>query len=171
MVSFRVRATSLGEVSAQLNTVIAVFDGQVGHANTVATTVLSTWEGEDADKFAEAWEEWNATSLLVRAALTGLAAQLVSAQGSYTTVETTQQGGFVERRQAHNPVVDNTVDVGQRVDAGQDRTPIVAPAASGGGAFLAVSRGQGDAQGQGGGGKKGSGGRVAASEFTEVTDV
>jgi uncharacterized protein YukE len=122
MVQFRVRAASLGEVAAQLQTVVGVFDANVASVrSTVAGTVGVSWVGEDADAFAEGWAAWEAQAALVRTALTALAGQLTAAEGSYTANETGLTGGFGSRRQSNAGAVDDTQAVAASVLVGQER--------------------------------------------------
>jgi WXG100 family type VII secretion target len=122
MSTFRVRASSLGEVAAQLQGVIAVFDGQVSALSAkVAAVSGATWQGDDQEAFSEKWASWQQTSEMVRLSLTALAAQLVAGEGAYTTTESSIQSGFVQRRQANNVVVDAVEDVDEAVDTGLER--------------------------------------------------
>lgn len=122
MSTFRVRASSLGEVAAQLQGVIAVFDGQVAAlSGKVAAVAGATWQGDDQEAFAEKWATWQQTSEMVRLSLTALASQLVAGEGAYTTTESGIQSGFVQRRQANNVVVDAVEEVDEAVDTGLDR--------------------------------------------------
>ncbi|WP_207454269.1 WXG100 family type VII secretion target [Herbiconiux sp. SYSU D00978] len=149
MVQFRVRAASLGEVAAQLQTVVGVFDGNVASVRSaVAGTVNASWIGEDADRFAEEWAAWEAQAALVRAALTGLAAQLTAAEGSYTSTETGLSGGFASRRSANGGAVDSTAAVAASVLVGQGRADSITPpqlvGISGGAAISRTGGGQPD---------------------------
>lgn len=122
MVSFRVRAQSLGEVAAQLQGVIGVFDANVEQAASVVDSVVnSSWVGEDADKFAEYWEHWNAAAIIVRTSLTTLAVQLSTAEGSYTATESGLSGGFAGRRQSEGAAVAGSASVASRVSGGRER--------------------------------------------------
>lgn len=122
MSTFRVRASSLGEVSAQLQSAIAVFDGHVSSVTSqVAAVSGATWVGDDQESFQAKWEHWQQTADLVRMSLTTLATQLVAAEGSYTTTESGVQSGFTQRRQANQAVVDMVEDVDEAVDTGLDR--------------------------------------------------
>lgn len=95
MVEFRVRAQSLGEVAAQLQSVVTTFDAQVAEAASVVSSVSgASWQGDDADTFLEAWTEWQAGAVVVRAALTSLATKLVSAQSGYLGTEGGLSGRF-----------------------------------------------------------------------------
>lgn len=95
MVEFRVRAQSLGEVAAQLQSVVTTFDAQVAEAASVVSSVSgASWQGDDADTFVEAWTEWQAGAVVVRAALTSLATKLVSAQSGYLGTEGGLSGRF-----------------------------------------------------------------------------
>lgn len=146
MSAFRVRASSLGEVAAQLQSAIAVFDGHVSSVTSqVAAVSGATWVGDDQESFQTKWEHWQQTADLVRMSLTTLAGQLVAAEGSYTTTESGVQSGLAQRRQANQAVVDMVEEVEESVDTGLDRArtsgeaqPVVA--ASGG---LTVRTGQG----------------------------
>lgn len=101
MVQYRVRANSLGEVSTLLDSVVATFDSNLAEASaTVASVAGSTWQGADADKFVELWGQYEEGALLVRAALSGLNAQLRMAESSYVTTEVGLSGGFANRRQS-----------------------------------------------------------------------
>lgn len=136
MSTFRVRASSLGEVAAQLQSAIAVFDGHVSSVSSnVAAVSGATWVGDDQESFQTKWEHWQQTADLVRMSLTTLSAQLVAAEGSYTTTESGVQSGFTQRRQANQALVDIVEDVDESVDTGLDRartsdekTPAVAGA-------------------------------------------
>ena len=120
MVQFRVRASSLGEVAAQLQGVIGVFDGNVEQVASVVSSVAnSSWKGEDADKFVEAWEAWNASAITVRTSLTTLMMQLNAAEGSYTSTESGLSGGFSGRRQAQGGVLAGSSAVAGRVSGGR----------------------------------------------------
>lgn len=120
MVQFRVRAQSLGEVAAQLQGVIAVFDSHVEQAaSAVSNVVDATWVGEDADKFAEQWEVWSASALTLRASLTSLAVQLGTAEGSYTSNESGLQSGFAGRRQGNQGIVTGAASVSTSVAGGR----------------------------------------------------
>lgn len=147
MSTFRVRASSLGEVSAQLQSVIAVFDGHVAEVSAQVNAVSGvSWEGEDQQAFQTRWEQWQETADLVRMSLTTLSMQLLAAEGSYTQTESGIQRGFLQRKQENRTVVDNVEDVDEAVDTGLERSRTQATAetgsATGGGAFTARS-GQG----------------------------
>ncbi len=122
MSTFRVRASSLGEVAAQLTGVVAVFDGHVASVSgSVAAVSGSTWLGADQEAFAERFASWQQTTELVRMSLTTLAAQLVAAEAAYTSVESTVQSGLVRQRQANETVVEVVEEVDESVDTGLDR--------------------------------------------------
>ncbi len=146
MVMFRVRASSLGEVAAQLQTVVAVFDAHVATADgTVKGIVNASWKGEDADKFETDWSTWMEQATLVRTALTTLASQLTSGEASYVANESGLQGGMISRRQANQGAVDHTSLVYQSVEIGQDRADSIESRqrASAGAFAAAVGRGGG----------------------------
>lgn len=147
MSTFRVRASSLGEVSAQLQSVIAVFDGHVAEVSSKVHAVSGvSWEGEDQQAFAERFAQWQQTADLVRTSLTTLAMQLVSAEGAYTQTESGIQSGFAQRRQANTVLVDIVEDVDEAVDTGLDRARAgdsqTAGAALGGGVSARSGQGQ-----------------------------
>ena len=122
MSTFRVRASSLGEVAAQLQSAVAVFDGHVSSVTSkVASVSGATWAGDDQTAFQAKWEHWQQTADLVRMSLTTLAAQLVAAEGSYTTTESSVQSSLVQRRQANEAVVEQVEEVDEAVDTGLDR--------------------------------------------------
>jgi WXG100 family type VII secretion target len=151
MVSFRVRATSLGEVAANLQTVVAVFDAACNQANSsVRGVVNASWQGEDADNFDQQWTQWNATALTVRTSLVALAAQLTAAEGSYTTTESGLGSGFIQRRQANQASVDASERVSDSVEEGQDRADASESRrlAGAGGGFATVAKGGGSGQGE-----------------------
>lgn len=176
MVTFRVRAQSLGEVAAQLQGVIAVFDGNVEQAASVVDSVVgASWQGEDAEKFAEYWEQWNAAAIVVRTSLTTLAMQLTTAEASYTTTESGLSGGFAGRRQSEGGAVAGSASVASRVSGGRERAEEYAEAreeaelvsTGSTGQFIAGGSIAGRANNQGGAKAK-----AEASEFTEgETDV
>jgi WXG100 family type VII secretion target len=88
MVQFKVRAESLDEVSALMQSVIATFDSNVSTARSQVTSVVdASWRGPDADTFSQAWTEFEATTVTVRAALEGLALALQNASLAYNATE------------------------------------------------------------------------------------
>ncbi len=118
MVQYRVRANSLGEVSTLLDTVVATFDSNLAEANaTVSSVAGATWQGDDADKFVELWGQWQDGALMVRAALTGLAAQLRMAESGYISTEVGLSGGFANRRQSTASTAGGAAAMAQRVAA------------------------------------------------------
>ena len=123
MSTFRVRASSLGEVSAQLQSVIAAFDGHVSEVSARVNAVSgASWEGEDQLAFAERWSQWQQTADLVRMSLTTLSMQLVAAEGAYTQTESGLQSGFAQRRQEQTTLVGTVEEVDQSVDTGLERS-------------------------------------------------
>ena len=152
MVQFRVRAQSLGEVAAQLQGVIAVLDSHVAQAASVVSGVVdASWVGEDADKFAEQWEVWNASALTLRASLTTLAVQLGSAEASYTSNESGLQSGFSGRRQVNQGVVSGVAGVSTNVAGGRRYA-----------AEVKEARGEAQLESSGSGGSFIAGGSIAA---------
>ena len=153
MSTFRVRASSLGEVSAQLQSVIAVFDGHVAEVSAKVNSVSGvSWEGEDQQAFAERWSQWQQTADLVRMSLTTLSMQLVAAEGAYTQTESGLQSGFAQRRQEHTALVDTVEEVDEAVDTGLERArtsvkdaPVAAAMAGGVSARSGQGRGGTDA--------------------------
>ena len=152
MSTFRVRASSLGEVSAQLQSVIAAFDGHVAEVSSKVNAVSGvSWEGEDQQAFAERWSEWQQTADLVRMSLTTLSMQLVAAEGAYTQTESSLQSGFAQRRQAHTTLVDTVEEVDESVDTGLERSRTTQGTPAGGavvGGAVNARSGQGQAQQQ-----------------------
>lgn len=123
MPMFRVRASSLGEVSAQLQSLITVFDGHVAKVSAnVAAISGASWEGEDQQAFAERWLQWQQSADLVRLSLTTLSVQLSAAEGGYTQTESGLRGGIAQRRQESTVTVDSVQQVGQSVDTGLERS-------------------------------------------------
>lgn len=150
MSTFRVRASSLGEVSAQLQGVIAVFDGHVASVAAKVNAVSGvSWEGDDQRAFAERFSQWQQTADLVRLSLTTLSMQLAAAEGGYTQTESSIQGGFAQRRQENTTVVKTVEEVDEAVDTGLERARTRVKAetgkASAGGAVTARS-GQGQSR-------------------------
>jgi uncharacterized protein YukE len=120
MVQYRVRANSLGEVSTLLDSVVATFDSNLAEASaTVANVAGSTWQGADADKFVELWTQYEEGALLVRAALSGLNAQLRMAESGYVTTEVGLSGGFANRRQSTSATAAGPSVTAQRTAASQ----------------------------------------------------
>ena len=151
MSTFRVRASSLGEVSAQLQGVIAVFDGHVADVSSKVHAVSGvSWEGADQRAFDERFRQWQQTADMVRLSLTTLAAQLVAAEGSYEQTEGSIQGRFAQRRQENTTLVETVEEVDEAVDTGLERArtqvKTETASASAGGAVTARS-----GQGQSGG--------------------
>lgn len=147
MVQFRVRATSLGEVAAHLQTAVAVFDGHMASTESVVSSVVgASWEGADADAFTEQWQALRAQSDLVRLALTALAGQLVAAEGGYTSTESGLVNAGARTRQNDRVMVQSVLNVSESVEDGQAlAAAAVAPTlvtASGGAAMLRPGAGQ-----------------------------
>ncbi len=146
MVQFRVRASSLGEVAANLQSVIAVFDGHVASTSNVVGSVADvSWRGEDATAFLESWALWQQQADLVRLSLTTLAGQLVAAEAGYTTTEGGLVNASTRERQEDRVVVANVAAVHENVEDGLEYAAgVVAPTLvgiSGGGAATRVGRG------------------------------
>lgn len=156
MSTFRVRASSLGEVSAQLQSLVAVFDGHVSQVTAQVNAVSGvSWEGEDQQAFAERFSQWQQTADLVRMSLTTLSMQLVAAEGAYTQQESGVQGRMAQRRQEHTVLVDTVQEVDESVDTGLERarsSGTDAKAGVSGGGSLGARSGQGQRPGGGGGG-------------------
>lgn len=126
MTTFRVRALALGEVSANLQTVLTVFDGNVAEFSRVVSTVSGvSWEGEDQQKFVELFEQWKLSADGVRVALTQLAAQLAAAEQAYTQTETSMRSALVSGRQAQHGMVDEVREVDAVIDTGLERVRAV----------------------------------------------
>jgi uncharacterized protein YukE len=141
MSTFRVRAASLGEVSAQLNGVLAVFDAHVAEVTSAASSVAgASWTGEDTDAFQESWTQWQQTSVAVRGALTALSVALAAADGAYTTTESSINSDVVRKRQADRGMAEDAEDVLESVEAGQDAVLKAQQAAAGGPAAGLTSR-------------------------------
>ncbi|GMA27243.1 WXG100 family type VII secretion target [Arenivirga flava] len=119
MVQFRVRAQSLGEVAGHLQTAIAVFDGHVAQVDGVVGGVVQTsWRGEDADKFAEYWQQWHAQADAVRLSLSTLATLLAAAEGTYTTTESSLTAASTRERQEDRVVIETVGEVAESVELG-----------------------------------------------------
>ena len=150
MSTFRVRASSLGEVSAQLQSVIAVFDA---HVATVASKVNgisgASWAGEDQQAFQQQWETWQESSELVRMSLTTLSAQLLQAEGGYSITESGVSGSVNQTRQAQVQSVGNVQEVDESVETGLDRARTTEGSENGSAqvAYMNVRTGQGAQQG------------------------
>ncbi len=147
MVQFRVRASSLGEVAAHLQTAVAVFDGHMASTQSVVSSVVgASWEGADADAFTEQWQALRAQSDLVRLALTTLAGQLVAAEGGYTSTESGLVNAGARTRQNDRVMVQSVLNVSENVEDGQAfAAAVVSPTlvtASGGVAALRPGAGQ-----------------------------
>ena len=153
MSTFRVRASSLGEVSAQLQGVIAVFDGHVAEVSSKVHAVSGvSWEGADQRAFDERFRQWQQTADAVRLSLTTLAGQLVAAEGSYEQTESGIRGGFSQRRQENTALVATVEEVDEAVDTGLERArtsvkdaPVAAAMAGGVSARSGQGRGGTDA--------------------------
>lgn len=146
MVQFRVRASSLGEVAANLQSVIAVFDGHVASTTNVVGSVADvSWRGDDATAFMETWTLWQQQADLVRMSLTTLAAQLVAAEAGYTSTEGGLVNASARERQEDRVVVANVAAVHENVEDGLEYAAgVVAPTligVSGGSAATRVGRG------------------------------
>jgi len=147
MVQFRVRASSLGEVAAHLQSAVAVFDGNMASTQSVVSNVVGvSWEGADADAFTEQWQALTAQADVVRLALTTLAGQLVAAEGGYTTAESGLVSAGVRTRQNDRVMVQSVMNVAENVEDGQAfAAAVVSPVlvtASGGAAMLRPGAGQ-----------------------------
>lgn len=147
MSTFRVRASSLGEVAAQLQSVVAVFDAHVADVSGKVSAVSgASWVGEDQEAFHEKWTHWQQTADAVRLSLTSLAGQLVAAEGAYSATESRTQTGFAQRRQANTEVVATVEEVDESVDTGLDRARTgaesVAASTTGAGMTMRTGRGQ-----------------------------
>lgn len=126
MVTFRVRASSLSEVSSLLGTVIATFDANLSAVDShVKRTVDVSWQGEDADKFGEGWDTFLATSAAVRQSLVALQTGLVAADGSYTQSEAGVQRSFTGRIDSVRNVGGAARTVNARVDTGEERAELI----------------------------------------------
>lgn len=122
MVTFRVRAAALSEVSALLGTVLSTFDTNLSTVDAqVKSTVDVTWRGEDADSFAEGWATFMSTAGFVRQSLAALQSGLIAADGSYTTNESSTQRSFTGRVQSVAAIKANSGSLGAKVQRGEDR--------------------------------------------------
>lgn len=127
MVSFRVRASSLSEVGTLLGTVVATFDAHLAVVDSrVKASVGATWDGEDADNFAEGWATFMATSAHVRQSLVALQGGLFAADGSYTQAESGIQRTFAGRTNSVAAVRSTASGVNGRVDTGEQRADAIA---------------------------------------------
>jgi len=169
MVTFRVRASSLSEVSSLLGTVVATFDANLSAVDAhVKRTVDVSWQGEDADKFGEGWATFLATSAAVRQSLVALQTGLVAADGSYTQSETGIQRSFTGRVGAVRNVGQATRNVNARVDTGEERAELIEEF------FGRGDEGGGSATLVGGGGVRASSGQrtgEAPADDDEVIEV
>jgi len=126
MVSFRVRASALSEVSSLLGTVVATFDANLSAVDAhVKRTVDVSWRGEDADTFGEGWDTFLATAAAVRQSLVALQLGLAAADGSYTQSETGVQRSFTGRIAAVRGVGQASGSVSARVDTGAERAELI----------------------------------------------
>lgn len=177
MVQYRVRANSLGEVSTLLDSVVATFDSNLSQASsTVSNVAGSTWQGADADKFVELWGQYEEGAILVRAALSGLAAQLRMAESGYLTTEVGLSGGFANRRQGTSTTAAGASSFAQRVAASQaSSAPREEAAADAGiqseGYASFVGGGMIAAKTANGKGEKGAQASLATDEDGESSDV
>lgn len=122
MPTFRVRTTRLGEVSAQLQGLLAVFDGNVASVSAKVSAVSGiSWEGDDQKEFAESFAAWQVAADAVRLSLTSLSMQLAIAEGSYNQNESGVRVGMIQRRQSQAPMVDAIEDLDESVDTGLER--------------------------------------------------
>ncbi|MDR5698424.1 WXG100 family type VII secretion target [Agromyces aerolatus] len=127
MVSFRVRAAALSEVSALLGTVLSTFDTNLSTVDAqVKGTVDVTWRGEDADSFAEGWATFMSTAGFVRQSLASLQAGLIAADGSYTTNESSTQRSFTGRVQSVASIKATSGSLGAKVSRGEERADDIA---------------------------------------------
>ncbi|WP_308797162.1 WXG100 family type VII secretion target [Agromyces silvae] len=127
MVSFRVRAAALSEVSALLGTVLSTFDTNLSTVDAqVKGTVDVTWRGEDAESFAEGWATFMSTAGFVRQSLASLQAGLIAADGSYTTNESSTQRSFTGRVQSVAAIKATSGSLGAKVDRGEERADDIA---------------------------------------------
>ncbi|MFC5338803.1 WXG100 family type VII secretion target [Leucobacter denitrificans] len=123
MTTFRVRAASLGEVSAQLQGVLAVFDAHVASVTSKVNAVSGvSWEGEDQVAFAERFATWQETADLVRMSLTTLSMQLNGAEGAYTQLEAGVRGRMLQGKQNQAPLLEVAEDIEEAVDTGLERS-------------------------------------------------
>ncbi len=170
MVTFRVRASSLSEVSALLATVVSTFDANLSAVDShVKRTVDVSWQGEDADTFNEGWATFLATSAAVRQSLVALQTGLVAADGSYTQSESGIQRSFTGRIGAVRGVGQATRTVNARVDTGEERAELIEEF------FGRGDEGGGAAAFVGGGGVRASSGQrlgeAPADDAEEVIEV
>lgn len=88
MVQFSVDTSAVGYTAASMSSALAQFDAQVASVTSAVNAVVgSSWSGEAANAFAEAWSTWLQASELTRMGLAGIVADLQVAQSGYETTE------------------------------------------------------------------------------------
>jgi len=88
MVQFSVDTSAVGYTAASMSAALAQFDAQVAAVTGAVNGVVgSSWSGEAADAFAEAWATWLQCAEMTRLGLSGIVADLQAAQGGYETTE------------------------------------------------------------------------------------
>ena len=120
MVSFQVRAASLGEVAGLIEQVRATFDAHVESVQTTVSSVTgSSWTGDDSTDFLKNWDAWKLQAGDVADTLTGLAMQLKSAEGSYSSTEGSLNSGFASVQASDSVVVQAVTAVSTNVGDGK----------------------------------------------------
>ena len=120
MVSFQVRAASLGEVAGLIEQVRATFDAHVESVQTTVSSVTgSSWTGDDSTDFLKNWDAWKLQAGDVADTLTGLAMQLKSAEGSYSSTEGGLNSGFAALQASDSVVVQAVTAVSTNVGDGK----------------------------------------------------
>jgi uncharacterized protein YukE len=174
MVMFRVRPSSLGEVAANLQAVIGVFDSSVAQVNgQVNGVVNASWVGPDADTFKIAFDAWNEQAVLVRTALATLSSQLVGAEGGYTSNESQLVGQSARAAQANRPLAAYIGQLDDKIEAGEELAEEQDATIFGTDQFAAVMArgGQGQGGGQGRTGVVSDGGVAATSLEGQVVEA
>lgn len=94
MSQFSVDTSAVGYTAASMSAALTQFDAQVAAVSAAVNGVVgSSWSGEAADAFAEAWSTWLRSAELTRLGLAGIVADLNTAQGTYEVTEATVQSG------------------------------------------------------------------------------
>lgn len=88
VVQFQVSTDNLGYTAASMSAALAQFDAQVAAVSaTVNGVVGASWSGDASTEFAAAWQQWQASAEITRAALTAIVAQLHAGESTYETTE------------------------------------------------------------------------------------
>jgi len=94
MVQFSVDTSAVGYTAASMSSALSQFDAQVAAVTSAVNGVVgSSWSGEAADAFSQAWATWLQSAELTRLGLAGIVSDLQVAQGGYETTEAQVQAG------------------------------------------------------------------------------